>query len=75
LGFTVPNAAQDGHQVRLELHSGTPAEAEPTPRQSVSDVAAGDRDVSRQSFQDCHQRRTVRLPGREPSEHDQQSSM
>jgi hypothetical protein len=69
----VPDAAQNGHLVRLELHPGTAAKAEPAPGQGISDVATGNEHVSRQPFEDCHESRAVRLAGCQPSEHDQKS--
>ena len=38
LGLAVPDAAEDGDRVGLELHPGAAAEAEPAPGQRVGDV-------------------------------------
>jgi hypothetical protein len=50
----MPDPAQNGHGIRLELHPGTAPEAEPAPGQGGSDVVAGYRHMSGQPFQNCH---------------------
>ena len=69
LGLAVPDTAEDGDLIGLELHPGPATEAEPAPRERVGDVGAGHLYVGRESLQDRHQGGPVRLARRQPSEH------
>ncbi len=74
LGLAVPDPPKDRDSVGLELHPRATPVPQPAPSQRIADLAAGDEHMSRQPFEDRHQRGTVRLAGGQPSEHDQQSS-
>jgi hypothetical protein len=66
---TVPDAADDVDLVRLELHPGTPAVAEPTPGQLGGDVGRGDLDIGHHALQHRHQGGAVRFSGGDPAQH------
>ena len=69
LGLAVPDAADQGDLVLLELHPGAAAVAEPPARQGVADVVGGHPHVGGQPLEDRDERRAVRLTRRQPTQH------
>ena len=68
LGLAVPDAADQGDLVLLELHPGAAAVAEPAPGQRVADVVGGHPDVGGQPLEDRHQGRAVGLTRGQPAQ-------
>jgi hypothetical protein len=68
-GQTVADATNDPDVIFLEGHPSAPAMTEPAASQIVLDVLGGRGDTGRKTFQNAHERGSVRLTRCQPPKH------
>lgn len=73
-GEAVPDTAEEGDLVLLELHPRTAAVTEPSPGERVRHHLRGDRDAGGKALQRRHQCGAVRLPRGQPTQPAQRCS-